>query len=234
MTAARASWWPTHSDNGVRLTLHQERDPRLSGGISSPFPVPEEGTLRRFTGITEAIRGTRLTLQSPPDRHRHVRVKVRGHEEPDGTRAGPRCLARYQDDGEPIETSTKEAASPAATRGQSAARNRSRQLTRGSTARSAGFSPLMGLNFLSGRPRCYALKSIPNSDIAQGRPATCHGPSRRGTGERVGQTAFATPCAPLSRRQKSPSRSQTETTRIRGPITRSQQRSPQDSAAERP
>ena len=127
MTAARASWWPTHSDNGVRLTLHQERDPRLSGGISSPFPVPEEGTLRRFTGITEAIGGTRLTLQSPPDRHRHVRVKVREHEYPDGTRAGPRCLARYQDDGEPIETSTREAASPAATRGQSAARNRSRQ-----------------------------------------------------------------------------------------------------------
>ena len=54
------------------------------------------------------VRYKRLAPQIPPDRHRHnyVKVKVRVHEYPDGTLAvfhGPRCLARYQADREPIE-----------------------------------------------------------------------------------------------------------------------------------
>jgi hypothetical protein len=49
-----------------------------------------------------------LSLQIPPDRHRHhyVKAKVRVHEYPDGRLAlfhGPRCLARYQPDGRLID-----------------------------------------------------------------------------------------------------------------------------------
>ena len=55
------------------------------------------------------------TLQIPPDRHRHhyVNARVPVHEYPDRTLAlfhGPRCLARYNADGEPIETPTRQAA----------------------------------------------------------------------------------------------------------------------------
>ena len=54
-------------------------------------------------------------LQLPADRHRrhYVKATVRVHEYPDGTLAvfhGPRCLARYQTDGEPIDTPTRQAA----------------------------------------------------------------------------------------------------------------------------
>lgn len=50
----------------------------------------------------------RLSLQIPPDRHRHhyVKARVRIHEYPDGTFAvfhGPRCLARYRPDGALID-----------------------------------------------------------------------------------------------------------------------------------
>lgn len=52
----------------------------------------------------------RLPLQIPPDKHRHhyVKARVRVHEYPDGTLAvfhGPRCLARYDAAGAPIEES---------------------------------------------------------------------------------------------------------------------------------
>lgn len=48
-------------------------------------------------------------LQIPPDRHRfhYVKATVRVHEYPDGTLAvfhGPRCLARYQPDGQVLES----------------------------------------------------------------------------------------------------------------------------------
>ena len=51
----------------------------------------------------------------PADRHRrhYVKATVRVHEYPDGTLAvfhGPRCLARYKAGGEPIDTSTRQAA----------------------------------------------------------------------------------------------------------------------------
>ena len=54
-------------------------------------------------------------LQLPADRHRrhYVKATVRVHEYPDGTLAvfhGPRCLARYKAGGEPIDTSTRQAA----------------------------------------------------------------------------------------------------------------------------
>ena len=58
----------------------------------------------RVVGRDNCVSYRRLSLQIPPDRHRHhyVKAKVRVHEYPDGRLAifhGPRCLARYQADG---------------------------------------------------------------------------------------------------------------------------------------
>jgi transposase len=58
----------------------------------------------RVVGRDNCVAYKRLSLQIPPDRHRHhyVKAKVRVHEYPDGRLAvfhGPRCLARYQADG---------------------------------------------------------------------------------------------------------------------------------------
>jgi hypothetical protein len=58
----------------------------------------------RVVGRDNCLAYKRLSLQIPPDRHRHhyVKAKVRVHEYPDGRLAvfhGPRCLARYHSDG---------------------------------------------------------------------------------------------------------------------------------------
>lgn len=58
----------------------------------------------RVVGRDNCVSYRRLSLQIPPDRHRHhyVKAKVRVHEYPDGRLAlfhGPRCLARYHADG---------------------------------------------------------------------------------------------------------------------------------------
>jgi len=49
-----------------------------------------------------------LSLQIPPQRHRHhyVKATVRVHDYPDGRLAifdGPSCLARFTPDGKPID-----------------------------------------------------------------------------------------------------------------------------------
>ena len=59
-------------------------------------------------GRNNCLSYRRLSLQIPPDRHRHhyVKAKVRVHEYPDGRLAlfhGPRCLARYHADGRLID-----------------------------------------------------------------------------------------------------------------------------------
>ena len=69
----------------------------------------------RVVGNDNTVRYRGLTLQIPPDRHRHhyVKARVRVHEYPDRTLAlfhGPRCLARYNADAEPVETPTRQAA----------------------------------------------------------------------------------------------------------------------------
>ena len=61
----------------------------------------------RVVGRDNCVAYKRLSLQIPPDRHRHhyVKAKVRVHEYPDGRLAvfhGPRCLARYHADGQII------------------------------------------------------------------------------------------------------------------------------------
>lgn len=69
----------------------------------------------RVVGRDNCVSYRRLSLQIPPDRHRHhyVKAKVRVHEYPDGRLAvfhGPRCLARYHADGRLIgETETENA-----------------------------------------------------------------------------------------------------------------------------
>ena len=62
----------------------------------------------RIVGRDNCVSYRRLSLQIPPDRHRHhyVKAKVRVHEYPDGRMAlfhGPRCLARYRPDGRLID-----------------------------------------------------------------------------------------------------------------------------------
>lgn len=69
----------------------------------------------RTVSNDNTVRYRGLSLQIPPDRHRHhyVKARVRVHEYPDGTLAlfhGPRCLARYNAGGEPVEPQTRQAA----------------------------------------------------------------------------------------------------------------------------
>ena len=71
----------------------------------------------RVVGNDNCVRYEGRCLQIPPQRHRHhfVKVKVRVHAYEDGRLAvfhGPRCLARYQPDGqlEDVEQTIKPAA----------------------------------------------------------------------------------------------------------------------------
>ena len=60
-----------------------------------------------------ALRKARPPDPATPARHHYVKARVRVHEYPDGTLAlfhGPRCLARYTANGEPVETPTRQAA----------------------------------------------------------------------------------------------------------------------------
>ena len=83
------------------------------------YPGQIDDILCRRTERTVArdntVRYERRVLQIPatPARHHYVKATVRVHEYPDGTLAlfhGPRCLARYNANGEPIETPTRQAA----------------------------------------------------------------------------------------------------------------------------
>ena len=104
------------------LPLRNARFATPAEGQGSAF-VPFAGALDdilcvhadRVVGNDNTVRYRGLTLQIPPDRHRHhyVKARVRVHEYPDRTLAlfhGPRCLARYNADAEPVETPTRQAA----------------------------------------------------------------------------------------------------------------------------
>ena len=83
----------------------------FAGALDDILCVHEERTVSN----DNTVRYRGLSLQIPPDRHRHhcVKARVRVHEYPDGTLAvfhGPRCLARYQATGEPIDNQTRQAA----------------------------------------------------------------------------------------------------------------------------
>ena len=106
----------------VYLPLHNARFQVTPEAQDSAF-VPFTGALDEILCIQEertvsndnTVRYRGLSLQLPPDRHRHhyVKARVRVHEYPDGTLAvvhGPKCLARYWATGEPIDRPTRQAA----------------------------------------------------------------------------------------------------------------------------
>ena len=83
----------------------------FAGALDDILCVQRERTISN----DNTVRYKRLVLAIPPDRHRrhYVKARVRVHEYPDRTLAvfhGPRCLARYQADGSPINTSHRQAA----------------------------------------------------------------------------------------------------------------------------
>ena len=106
----------------VYLPLHNARFATPAEADGSAF-VPFAGALDdilcvhadRLVGNDNTVRYRGLSMQIPPDRHRHhyVKARVRVHEYPDGTLAifhGPRCLARYQATGELVDPQCRQAA----------------------------------------------------------------------------------------------------------------------------
>ena len=106
----------------VYLPAHNARFARPAEDAGTAF-VPFAGDLEdilcvqeeRVVGNDNTVRYHGRMLQIPADRHRHhyVKTRVRVHEYPDRALAvfhGPRCLARYQEDGTPIESTERQAA----------------------------------------------------------------------------------------------------------------------------
>ena len=106
----------------VYLPAHNARFARPAEAVGAAF-VPFAGDLEdilcvqeeRVVGNDNTVRYHGRTLQIPADRHRHhyVKARVRVHEYPDRALAvfhGPRCLARYREDGTPIESNKRQAA----------------------------------------------------------------------------------------------------------------------------
>lgn len=97
-------FWPAHnarfacqaSEAGVAFVP-------FAGALEDTLCVQEE----RVVAGDNTVRYKNRTLQIPADRHRHhyVKARVRVHEYPNDELAvfhGPRCLARYDSDGNPI------------------------------------------------------------------------------------------------------------------------------------
>ena len=104
-------------DHNRRFTTQPELEDSAFVPLEHPGQIDD--ILCRRTERTVArdntVRYERRVLQIPatPARHHYVKARVRVHEYPDGTLAlfhGPRCLARYTANGEPIETPTRQAA----------------------------------------------------------------------------------------------------------------------------
>ena len=85
--------------------------PYAGVGLADILCVHEERTVAN----DNTVRYKTLSLQIPPDRHRHhyVKARVRVHEYPDGQFAifyGPRCLARYDAQARLLEEAQRKAA----------------------------------------------------------------------------------------------------------------------------
>ena len=106
----------------VYLPAHNARFARPAEAVGAAF-VSFTGNLEdilcvqeeRVVGNDNTVRYHGRTLQIPADRHRHhyVKARLRVHEYPDRALAvfhGPRCLARYREDGTPIESTERRAA----------------------------------------------------------------------------------------------------------------------------
>ena len=104
-------------DHNRRFATKPELEASAFASPPPPDQVHEVLCLhtKRVVAHDNTVRHERRVLQIPasPVRHHYVKATVRVHEYPDGTLAlfhGPRCLARYQADGEPIDTSNRQAA----------------------------------------------------------------------------------------------------------------------------
>ena len=104
-------------DHNRRFATKPELE--ASAFVSPPPPDQVDEVLcmhtKRVVAHDNTVRHERRVLQIPasPARPHYVKATVRVHEYPDGTLAlfhGPRCLARYQADGEPIDTPKRQAA----------------------------------------------------------------------------------------------------------------------------
>lgn len=106
----------------IYLPEHNARFARLAEETGSAF-VPFAGILEdilciheeRVVGNDNTVRYKGLVLQIPEQRHRHhyVKARVRVHQYPDATLAvfhGPRRLARYASNGDPINDANQKAA----------------------------------------------------------------------------------------------------------------------------
>ena len=98
----------------VYLPQHNARF-ALPAEVEAFVPSPARSTISSIQAAGTLDNTVRSGLQLPADRHRrhYVKATVRVHEYPDGTLAvfhGPRCLARYNANGEPIDTPTRQAA----------------------------------------------------------------------------------------------------------------------------
>ena len=96
-------------------------EPALEDSAFVPLVPPDQADNilcrqeERVVGNDNTVRYGQRRLQIPasPARAHYVKATVRVHEYLDGTLAifhGPRCLARYRADGEPINTKTRQAA----------------------------------------------------------------------------------------------------------------------------
>ena len=107
----------------VYLAAHNARFAVAAEQPGSAFVADRAGAWRdilcvhetRTVGNDNCVRYRGLSLQIPEHAHRHhfVKIKVRVHDYPDGTLAvfhGPRCLARYDQEGKPIDDDAKRAA----------------------------------------------------------------------------------------------------------------------------
>jgi transposase len=107
-----AVFWPAHNARFARpAEAAGSAFVAFAGKLADILSVQEQ----RVVAGDNTVRYKNRTLQIPADRHRHhyVKARVRVHEYPDATLAlfhGPRCLARYQPDGSPIETKGRRAA----------------------------------------------------------------------------------------------------------------------------
>ena len=104
-------------DHNRRFAIPPELEDSAFVPLTRPNQIDDFLCLhaQRVVARDNTVRYGKRILQLPagPDRPHYVKARVRIHDYPDGTLAvfhGPRCLARYQSNGDPIDTQTRKAA----------------------------------------------------------------------------------------------------------------------------